>query len=105
MTGTEKKIFFCGNAGFDNPGAWVKMWTEEEARKYVSTSLEIAGWKDRPLKSFHIEWHYGGEVRTYIWGIDEPGFKGDEHGEFVGRRVEIDGVVVYDDLKASESSD
>lgn len=101
-----KKIFFCGVAGLDNPGAWTKMMTEEEAREYVSPSLEKAGWLDKPFKTFRIERHPEGEdVRVYVYGEDEPGFQGDDYGLHVGVKVEVDGAVVYNDLKPSEESE
>lgn len=101
-----KKLFFCGKAGFDNPGAWSKMMDEPAARDMVSVSLELAGWTAKPLNRFRIERHVEGEdVRIYIWGEEEPGFQGDDFGNHVGTMVEIDGKVVYNDLKPSEESE
>lgn len=50
-----KKLFFCGVAGFDNPGAWSKMMTEAEARDMVNASLEKAGWRDKPLSKLRVD--------------------------------------------------
>ena len=101
----DRKIFFCGRAGFDSPGAWCKMMTEAEARDIVSVSLEKAGWKDKPLQRFRVETHAEGvDSRFYVWGEDEPAFDGDDNGNHVGTRVEVDGEVVYNDLRPAEES-
>lgn len=102
-----RKLFFCGTAGFDNPGAWSKMLGEAEARDMVSVSLELAGWKDKPLSRFRVERHDGsdGDVKVYLWGEDEPGFQGDDFGQHEGTKVEVDGKVVYNDLKPSSDED
>lgn len=101
-----KKLFLCGKAGFDNPGAWSRMMTEAEARDMVSVSLEEAGWKDKPLSKFRVERHAEDEdTRIYIWGEEEPGFQGDDFGLHVGTKVEIDGKVVFNNLKPSQESE
>lgn len=98
-----KKLFFCGTAGFDNPGAWCKQMTEAEARDMVSVSLGKAGWEGKPLSRFRVERHVEGEdSKVYVWGEDEPRFQGDDYGLHVGVRVEVDGEVVYNDLRPSE---
>ena len=101
----QRKLFFCGVAGLDNPGAWTKMMTEAEVRGYVSECLKKAGWLKKPFKTLRIERHPEGEdVRVYLWGWDEPSFQGD-FGLHTGVRVEVDGKVVYNDLKPSEESE
>jgi hypothetical protein len=104
---SERKLFMCGTSGVDNPGAWTKLWTEAEARDYVSESLKKAGWTGKPLKTFTIERHPGEyeDSRIYIWGEDEPGFVDLQQGFHKGVKVEVDGVVVYNDLEPSELSD
>lgn len=105
---SSKKLFFCGTAGFDNPGAWSKLMTEEEAREFgsVDEALMRAKWLEKPLKTFCIERHVEGEdSRVYIWGEEEPGFSDLDAGQHVGYKVEIDGVLVYSDLKPSGDSD
>jgi hypothetical protein len=101
-----KKIFFCGRAGIDCPGAWCKMMTEAEARDMVSDSLKKAGWEGKPLSKLRVERHDGEDgARIYVWGEDEPGFQGDDYGQHEGTRVEVDGKVVYNDLVPLEDED
>ncbi len=103
----EKKLFFCGRAGCDSPGAWSQMMTEEKARDMVSVSLEQAGWPDdKPIKRFRVERHPGNDEdsRLYVWGEDMASFDADDTGFHVGTCVEIDGVVVYNDLKPHEDT-
>jgi len=104
--GEMKKLFFCGRAGIDSPGGWARMMDEAKARDMVSESLGLAGWKDKPLNSYRVERHVEGEdSRFYSWGEDETAFDGDDYGQHVGVRVEIDGEEVYNDLVPSEESD
>jgi hypothetical protein len=104
----DKKLYFCGKAGIDNPGAWAKMMSEEDARGMVSPCLERAGWPEgKPISRFRVEVHPGGDgdTRVHVWGEEEPGFQGDDYGLHEGIKVEVDGAVVYNDLKPSEESE
>lgn len=104
---SAKKLFFCGRSGCDSPGAWSQMMTEEKARDMVSVSLEKAGWPaDKPIGKFHIERHPGDDEdsRIYIWGFDQASHDADDTGVHVGTTVEIDGVMVYNDLKPHEET-
>ena len=103
----DKKLYFCGRAGCDSPGAWARMMSEAEARDMVSPCLEKAGWADKPIAKFRVEVHPGDDTdtRVHIWGEDEPGFQGDDYGLHRGIKVEVDGVVVYNDLVPSDESE
>ncbi len=104
-----KKLFFCGRAGFDNPGAWCKMMSEAEARSMVSESLKKAGVPEgQRIQSYSVDSHPGdgsSDSRFYRWGLDEPSFDGDEHSEHVGTSVEVDGKAVYNDIRPAEDSE
>ncbi len=105
---SEKKIFFCARAGWDEPGAWCELWDEEKVREYVSESLKKAGvTSDVLIKTLRVEIHRGSEEdgRLYIWGENQPGFHVGDHGEHEGLMVEVDGVVVYNDLKPAGDAD
>jgi hypothetical protein len=98
----EKKVFFCARTGFDEPGAWCELWDEAKVREYVTESLRKAGvGADTPFKTLRVEIHRGSEEdgRLYIWGEDQPGFQAGDYGDHEGLKVEVDGVVVYNDLR------
>ncbi len=103
---SEKKIFFCARTGFDEPGAWCELWDEERVREYVSESLKKAGVAgDMAVKTLRVEIHRGSDGRIYIWGENQPGFQAGDYGEHEGLKVEVDGVVVYNDLKPAGDDD
>lgn len=98
----DVKIFFCARTGWDKPGAWADLWNEAKVREYVSESLATAGvTADLPIKKLRVEIHKGPEDdgRLYIWGEDQPGFQVGDYGDHEGLKVEVDGVVVYNDLR------
>jgi len=97
----DVKIFFCARTGWDEPGAWADLWNEAKVREYVSESLAKAGvTADVPIKKLRVEIHKGPEEdgRLYIWGEDQPGFQVGDYGDHEGLKVEVDGVLVYNDL-------
>ncbi len=103
-----KKLFFCGTAGFDNPGAWCKMMSEAEALgDMMSVPLKLAGWEGKPVNKLRVERCPGEneDTKVYIWGEEEPGFQADNYGQHVGTKVEVDGKVVYNDMRPSEDSE
>lgn len=105
---SDEKIFFCARTGFDEPGAWCELWDEATVREYVGESLKRAGVpKDAPLKTLRVEIHRESEEagRLYIWGEDQPGFQAGDHGTHEGLLVEVDGEVVYSDLKPAGDAD
>jgi hypothetical protein len=110
-----KKLFFCGRAGADNPGAWCRMMDEAEARSMlesrteVKDALEKAGLTaDSRLESFSLDLHPGdGESDStfYRWGLDDPSFDGDDCYEHEGIRAVVNGKVVHHDVRPSEDSE
>lgn len=102
----SKKIFLCGTAGFDNPGAWTKLMTESEVREYLPKAIEKAGWTGKSFQKLYVESHLEGrDSKYYVWGEEEPAFQGDGFGSHVGSKIVIDGKVVYNDLQPSPDSD
>lgn len=102
------KIFFCGRGPCEQPGAWAQLWSEGKVREYLKDSLAKAGVSDRPFERLRVERHQAldqDDTRVYIWGEDQPGISCEDYGQHEGLRVEIDGVVVYNDLRPAGDED
>lgn len=105
------KIFFCAKTGWDEPGAWAALWTEEELREFFRTHSKkriheaVSG---KPFKKVRVELLYGDDDRNgriYVWGEDEPSFDANDHADHEGLRIWLDGEEVYNDFRPFEGED
>lgn len=104
----EKKLWFCGRGPCDSPGAWASLWDEAELRDFFKTDKLVTAHLPKKFSTLRVESHHAldeGDTRVYIWGEKQPGFQNDDYGQHKGIKIEVDGKVVYNDLKPAGDAD
>ncbi len=105
---SDKKIFFCGKDGVDN-GAWAELYSLKQVRDFFKDNAHVAPHlPKKAFKTLRVMRCYGPNddaSRIYIWGEKQPGFSEGDVYPHVGTFVEIDGKVVYNDLKPGDDDD
>ncbi len=106
---TEKKLFFSGRDGLDG-GAWAEMWTRPQVRKFFKNWAAIEPYlPKKAFKTLRVKLcrgPCGDDSQLFIWGEKQPGFQvGDVQDDHEGTWIEVDGEVVFNDLKPAGDED
>jgi len=104
-----KKLWFCGRDGMDG-GAWADLWTLKQVREFFNgNELVEPHLPKKPFKTLRVKrcnGTYGDDSRLYVWGEKQPGFQvGDVQDDHEGTYIEVDGKVVFNDLKPGGDED